>query len=120
MKFTINWLKEHLSTSADLDTISSTLTNIGLEVESIEDRVDELKPFTVARVKQVVQHPNADRLKVCKVETIDGTHQVELPAGTQTNEIFSVAGAGLPELRSGTIWESYWCKQPPHGSTHPG
>ena len=55
MKFTINWLKEHLSTSADLDTISSTLTNIGLEVESIEDRVDELKPFTVARVKQAVQ-----------------------------------------------------------------
>ncbi len=76
MKFTINWLREHLSTSADLETISSTLTNIGLEVESIEDRTNELKPFTVARVQQVVQHPNADRLKVCKVETYKGVFQV--------------------------------------------
>ena len=94
MKFTISWLKEHLSTSADLDTISSTLTNIGLEVESIEDRVDELKPFTVARVKQVAQHPNADRLKVCKVETIDGIFQVVCGA---TNVETGMLGVFAPE-----------------------
>ena len=50
MKLTLSWLYEHLDTKADIKVIVSTLTNIGLEVESIEDRTDELKPFTVAKV----------------------------------------------------------------------
>ena len=53
MKFTLGWLREHLDTKADIKVIESTLTNIGLEVESIEDRADELKPFTVAKIINV-------------------------------------------------------------------
>ena len=36
MKFTLNWLKDHLDTSKNLDTIAETLTNIGLEIENVE------------------------------------------------------------------------------------
>ena len=76
MKFTLNWLSEHLDTRASLEVIESTLTNIGLEVESIEDRSKELKDFTVAKVISAKKHPNADRLKVCQVETNHGMFQV--------------------------------------------
>ena len=50
MKFTLSWLYEHLNTKVDINIIKNTLTNIGLEVESIEDRTDELKFFKVAKV----------------------------------------------------------------------
>ena len=53
MKFTLSWLNEHLDTkNYDLKDITSTLTNIGLEVESVIDRSQELKPFTVAKVSE--------------------------------------------------------------------
>ena len=64
MKLTLSWLREHLDTDADIKVIESTLTNIGLEVESIEDRTEELKPFTVGKVINVSKHPDADRLNM--------------------------------------------------------
>ena len=67
MKFTLNWLKDHLETNANISEIESTLTNIGLEVDSLIDRSEELKPFRVAKVINVKKHPDADRLKVCEV-----------------------------------------------------
>ena len=76
MKFTLSWLYEHLDTKADIKIIESTLTNIGLEVESIEDKADELKPFTVAKIVNVSKHPDADRLKICIVKTIRGNFNV--------------------------------------------
>ncbi len=76
MKFTLSWLKEHLDTDSDIKLIENTLTNIGLEVESIEDRSQELKPFTVAKVIKTSKHPDADRLKVCSVKTTSGDLQV--------------------------------------------
>ena len=76
MKFTLNWLKDHLETSKDLDTIVETLTNIGLEIENVEDKSKSFNDFTVAEVLKAEQHPDADRLKVCSVKTMDGTFQV--------------------------------------------
>ena len=76
MKFTLNWLKDHLETSKDLNTIVETLTNIGLEIENVEDKSKTFNDFTVAEVLKAEQHPDADRLKVCSVKTIDGTFQV--------------------------------------------
>ncbi|MCJ2068640.1 phenylalanine--tRNA ligase subunit beta [Methylobacterium sp. J-030] len=69
MKFTLSWLKDHLDTEASLDTIAETLTRIGLEVEGVEDKAAALKPYVVARILTAEQHPNADRLRVCTVET---------------------------------------------------
>jgi phenylalanyl-tRNA synthetase beta chain len=69
MKFTLAWLKEHLDTDATLAAIVDKLTMIGLEVESVADRGQALAPFTIARVISAEQHPNADRLRVCLVDT---------------------------------------------------
>ena len=72
MKFTLSWLKEHLDTDASLDEIVSKLTMIGLEVEHLNDPAKALAPFVIANVVSAVQHPNADRLRVCMVDTGDG------------------------------------------------
>ena len=67
MKFTLSWLKDHLETDADAQTIADTLTRIGLEVEGVEDKAMALSAFTVAEVISAEPHPDADRLRVCKV-----------------------------------------------------
>ena len=72
MKFTLAWLKTHLDTDAPLDTITDTLTRIGLELEGVEDPGAALAPFRIAQVTEAVQHPNADRLRVCTVDAGDG------------------------------------------------
>ena len=71
MKFTLSWLKEHLETHADVQTIADKLTSIGLEVESIEDAGARLKDFTVAEIVSAEKHPNADKLRLCMVNTGD-------------------------------------------------
>ncbi len=76
MKFTLSWLKDHLQTEASLDDIRRTLDLIGLEVEEIVDPLENLAPFTIARVLEAEKHPNADKLKVCQVDTGTGTVQV--------------------------------------------
>src|SRR5437764_11763425 len=72
MKFTLAWLREHLDTDAPLATLADKLTMIGLEVECIEDKAKELAAFTVARVISADKHPNADKLKLCMVDTGSG------------------------------------------------
>jgi phenylalanyl-tRNA synthetase beta chain len=72
MKFTLAWLKEHLDTDRTLGEITDKLTMIGLEVERVEDKGATLAPFVIARVVEAKQHPNADRLRVCMVDTGTG------------------------------------------------
>lgn len=76
MRFTLSWLKEHLETDADVTTIADTLTRIGLEVECVEDKGAALKDFMVACVVSAEKHPNADKLKLCMVDTGSETVQV--------------------------------------------
>ena len=71
MKFTLSWLKEHLETDATLDTICERLTAIGLEVEDVDDRA-AFKPFIIAKMVSAEKHPEADRLKVLRVDKGDG------------------------------------------------
>ncbi len=71
MKFTLSWLKDHLDTDASLDEICDKLTMIGLEVEEVDNKAS-LKPFTIARVIDAKQHPDADRLRVLSVDKGDG------------------------------------------------
>ena len=76
MKFTLSWLKDHLETEASLSDIVEAMTMAGLEVESVEDPAAKLAAFSVAKVLEAVQHPNADRLRVCQVDTIDGRKEI--------------------------------------------
>ncbi|MFK7744494.1 MAG: phenylalanine--tRNA ligase subunit beta [Roseobacter sp.] len=76
MKFTLSWLKDHLDTTATLDEILYALTDLGLEVEGVEDRAAKLRDFTIGYVKSAEKHPDADRLRVCQVDTDEGMKQI--------------------------------------------
>jgi phenylalanyl-tRNA synthetase beta chain len=101
MKFTLSWLKEHLETDEPLKALADKLTMIGLEVENIEDKAQALKPFTIARVISAEQHPNADRLRVCMVDTGDGSAPVQVVCGAPNARagmvsVFSAPGTFIP------------------------
>ncbi len=81
MKFTLDWLKDHLETEATADDIAVALTTVGLEIESVEDPAKALRDFVVAYVVSAEKHPNADKLKVCTVDTGSAMLQVKLSAG---------------------------------------
>ena len=76
MKFTLSWLKDHLETSASVQQVVDAMTMAGLEVEHVEDPGSKLAAFSVARIVEAVQHPNADRLRVCQVDTKDGRKEI--------------------------------------------
>ena len=100
MKFTLSWLKEHLDTEATLAEVRDTLTMLGLEVEGLTDPAESLKGFVVGYVVEAVQHPNADRLRVCKVDTGGGT-VVQVVCGapnarTGMKGVFAPTGSYIP------------------------
>jgi phenylalanyl-tRNA synthetase beta chain len=76
MKFTLSWLKDHLDTDASVDEITEALTDLGLEVEEVINPADKLKDFTLGYVKHAEKHPDADKLRVCKVDTDEGELQI--------------------------------------------
>ncbi|MEM6635918.1 MAG: phenylalanine--tRNA ligase subunit beta [Pseudomonadota bacterium] len=76
MKFTFSWLKTHLDTNATPTEIADALTDLGLEVEDIVDPAQTLGAFTVGHVLSAEKHPDADRLRVCQVETDRGLRQI--------------------------------------------
>src|ERR1700692_2514600 len=101
MKFTLSWLKEHLDTDEPVEKLADKLTMIGLEVEHIDDKAKALAPFTIARVISAEQHPNADRLRVCMVDTGDGGAPVQVVCGAPNARaglvsVFSPPGTFIP------------------------
>ncbi len=99
MKFSLSWLRTHLETEATLDQLTTTLSAIGLEVEGVEDRAAPLAPFRTARIIEAVQHPNADRLRVCRVDI--GESEVGVVCGapnarTGLHVVFAPPGAVIP------------------------
>ena len=72
MKFTYSWLMDHLETNYTVDKICDKLNMIGLEVEDIDNPIHKYKDFTVCEVKKVKKHPNADKLNLCELKTING------------------------------------------------
>ena len=110
MKFTLSWLKKYLDTAADLKTIGEKLTAIGLEVEDVIDNGKALSPFIIAYVESAEQHPNADRLKVCKVNDNNQTYQIVCGAPNARagmKAVLSLPGMVIPAtgeaLKKGSI-----------------
>ncbi|MCX7329334.1 MAG: phenylalanine--tRNA ligase subunit beta [Hyphomicrobiales bacterium] len=100
MKFTLSWLKNHLDTTASVAEVCAALNKIGLEVEAVEDKATALAAFTIARVIEAKQHPNADRLRVCMVDTGAG-EPVQVVCGapnarTGMKSVFSPPGTYIP------------------------
>jgi len=101
MKFTLSWLKQHLDTDEPVEALADKLTMIGLEVEHIEDKAKALAPFTIAKVISAEQHPNADRLRVCMVDTGNGAAPVQVVCGAPNARaglvsVFSAPGTFIP------------------------
>jgi phenylalanyl-tRNA synthetase beta chain len=100
MKFTLDWLKEHLDTNASVDEIGKALTMIGLEVEGIESQGKALEAFVTAHVVSAEQHPNADKLRVCKVDAGTG-ELIDVVCGapnarTGLKSVFAFPGTYIP------------------------
>ena len=95
MKFTLSWLKVHLTTDAALDEITETLTRIGLEVEGVENPAERLAGFRVARVLTAEPHPQADKLRVLTVDTGDGS-PLQVVCGAPNARAGLIGVLGLP------------------------
>jgi phenylalanyl-tRNA synthetase beta chain len=111
MKFPLSWLKDHLETDADAQTIAAKLTAIGLEVETVEDAGVRVKDFVVAYVISADKHPNADRLHLCSVDA-GGKEPVQVVCGAPNARagikvVFAKPGTVIPvsgeALKVGTI-----------------
>ena len=99
MKFSLQWLIKELETTASIQEIADGLTRVGLEVEGIENPAETLKDFVVARITDAKQHPDADRLRVCQVDT--GSGSVEVVCGapnarTGIKVVFAKDGSYIP------------------------
>ncbi|WP_374574578.1 phenylalanine--tRNA ligase subunit beta [Phenylobacterium sp.] len=99
MKFTLSWLREHLDTQASAAEIVEAMTMAGLEVEHVEDPASKLAAFSVAKIVEAVKHPNADKLRVCQVDTKDGRKEIvcgapNARAGLTT--VYAPIGAYVP------------------------
>lgn len=68
MKFSENWLRQHVKTTATRDELAATLTAIGLEVEELTPLGEALDGVVVARILSAEKHPQADKLQVCQVD----------------------------------------------------
>jgi phenylalanyl-tRNA synthetase beta chain len=97
MKFTLNWLKEHLDTDASASEIAARLTAIGLEVESLTDQGAALTDFVVGEVITAEKHPNADKLRLCSVS--DGKDALQIICGAPNAR----AGIKVVLARPGTV-----------------
>ena len=73
MKFSENWLRQHVKTTATRDELAATLTAIGLEVEGMSVLGEALDGVVVARIVECTKHPEADKLQVCQVDAGNGT-----------------------------------------------
>lgn len=103
MKFTLSWLKDFIDFKDDVsvDQISETLTAIGLEIEGVENRSADFADFKVCYVEDAAQHPDADKLKVCKVNTGEGVVQVVCGAPnarTGMKGVFAPSGSYVPGI----------------------
>ncbi len=101
MKFSLSWLADYLDTDLDLAALEEALTMAGLEVEDIDDPAAKLADFTVAHVLQAEKHPDADKLRVCRVATKDGEKQIVCGAPnarTGLIGIYAPLGTFIPGL----------------------
>jgi len=99
MKFTLSWLKDHLETDAGVEQVVDAMTMAGLEVEHVDNPAAKLAAFSVAKIVEAVQHPNADRLRVCQVDTRDGRKEIVCGASNARpglTTIYAPIGAYVP------------------------
>ncbi len=104
MIITLSWLKNHLTTSSNLEKIINKLTDIGLEVEAIKEAQNELSDFKIAKVLKAEKHPNADKLKLCEVSIGNNNEIKKVVCGAQNARsglvtIYAPPGSIIPKSK---------------------
>ena len=104
MKITFEWLKDHLNINLKEDKLLEQLTNIGLEVESVENSNQGIDLFKVAKILKSEKHPNADRLKVCDVDIGEKNLKKVVCGASNAREglitIYAPPGAIIPKNKT--------------------
>ena len=104
MKITFDWLKDHLKTNLKEKNLLEQLTNIGLEVESVESLSADNEMFKIAEIIRTEKHPNADRLKVCDVNTGERDFKKVVCGAENAREglitIYAPPGAIIPKTKT--------------------
>ena len=104
MKITFDWLKDHLNTNLKEEKLLDQLTNIGLEVESVENLSSGNELFKVAKIIKTEKHPNADRLKICDINIGDKELKKVVCGATNAREglltIYAPPGATIPKTKT--------------------
>ncbi len=104
MKITFDWLKDHLKTNLKEKNLLEQLTNIGLEVESVENLSDDNDLFKIVKVIKTEKHPNADRLKICDVDVGDKKYKRVVCGAANAKEglitIYAPPGAIIPKTKT--------------------
>ncbi len=101
MIFTLSWLKDHLETSASMEDICAKLNSIGIEVDKLTDKAQELKAFKVAEILEARPHPDADKLQICQVSTHEGMQEIVCGAPNARagiKVVFGGIGTAVPGL----------------------
>ena len=99
MRVSKEWLKEWVPVEASIDELSETITRGGIEVDDIIDYTEGIKNLVVGYVESVEQHPDADRLSVCRVDTGDESNQIVCGASNvraDTYVVVAKVGGRLP------------------------
>ena len=103
MKITFDWLKDHLTTNLKEEKLLKQLTNVGLEVESVENLSEGLDLFKIAKIVKTSKHPNADRLKVCEVDVGEKEFKKVVCGANNAKEglitIYAPPGAIVPKSK---------------------
>ena len=104
MKITFDWLRDHLKTNLKEKNLLDQLTNIGLEVESVENLSAENELFKVAKIIKTEKHPNADRLKVCDVDIGNKNIKKVVCGASNAKEglitVYAPPGAIIPKTKT--------------------
>ncbi len=104
MKITFDWLKDHLSTNLKEKKLLEQLTNIGLEVESVDNSSSDNQLFKIAKIIKTEKHPNADRLKVCDVNVGEKELKKVVCGANNAREglitIYAPPGAIIPKTKT--------------------
>ena len=98
MRISISWLKEFIDFSLSNEEISDKLTMLGLEAEEGYN-TSNLEDLIIGEIKDIIKHPNADKLNLCKV--YDGQNTLPVVCGAPNVElgqkiVFAPVGSTLP------------------------
>ncbi|MBY0264579.1 MAG: hypothetical protein K2P90_04015, partial [Holosporales bacterium] len=94
MKITLRWLQKHLETKCSLRELLEVLPRLGFPVAHVQDWGPTLGSFKVALIREVAPHPQADRLRLCTIET--GKELLQVVCGASNVQPGFLAVLALP------------------------